>query len=224
MRQTTYYFDKMFQEFLPQFEKYATASRKVNAGHYLVAPGEGLPNVFYIKSGICRCSAITDDGEEVILSFHGPGSLYPVKCRQFHFALETSVTFRAVTPVSVLVLPPSALLEMTKTCPEFAVAAIDFHTIQSNMFIARQMVSIQNDVIAKVATFLYIYQYSYPTVNNCIHLTQDDVALSLGISRIQVARVYQTLRKEGIITTFRNGVQILNFDKLKKCCSELIVV
>lgn len=89
MKQTTYYFDKTFQKFLPFLEAHAAATRQVSSGSYLISPGEGIPHSFYLKSGICRCSAIGEDGNELILSFHGPGSLYPVKCRQFHFALET---------------------------------------------------------------------------------------------------------------------------------------
>ncbi len=89
MKQTTYYFDKTFQEFLPLLEVHAASTRQVSSGSYLISPGEGIPHSFYLKSEICRCSAIGEDGNELILSFHGPGSLYPVKCRQFHFALET---------------------------------------------------------------------------------------------------------------------------------------
>ncbi len=91
MKQTTYYFDKTFQEFLPLLEAHAASTRQVSSGSYLISPGEGIPHSFYLKSGICRCSAIGEDGNELILSFHGPGSLYPVKCRQFHFALETII-------------------------------------------------------------------------------------------------------------------------------------
>ena len=40
-----------------------------------------------------------------------------------------------------------------------------------------------------------------------------------GISRIQVARVYQTLRNDQIIRTFRGGIQILNPEKLRSYCT-----
>ena len=58
---------------------------------YLIGPGEDIDQVFYLKSGFCRFSMLQEDGKELILSFHGPGSLYPVKCRQFHFTDRKSV-------------------------------------------------------------------------------------------------------------------------------------
>lgn len=202
----------------------AIMQKSIAAGEYLVAPGEDIPHVYYIRSGICRCSALGEDGNEVILFFQGPGSLFPVKCRQFHFALETSVTLKAITPVTALLLTPDAIQELVRTCPDFAVAAIDFHVTQNNMFIARQMVSVQSSVTAKVATFLYLYLHSYPTAGNLVLLTQDEVALSLGISRIQVARAYQRLKQQNLIATKRNSVQILDLKQLKALCSQQIIL
>lgn len=104
---------------------------------YLTGIGEDISCCYYIKSGICRCSILNDNGEELILSWHGPGSLF------------------------------------------------------------------------------FIYLRGFPPSGQCIDLSQEEVASILGVSRVQVARVYQRLRKEGIIFSSRKRIQVIHPEGMK---------
>ena len=54
-------------------------------------------------------------------------------------------------------------------------------------------------------------------------LKQDDVASLCGLSRVQVARVYQLLRTKGIIDTSRGILTIIDMEALKQMASDTIV-
>lgn len=189
---------------------------------YLIGPGEDIDQVFYLKSGFCRFSMLQEDGKELILSFHGPGSLYPVKCRQFHFTLEPVMLYQAVTAAEVWVLEPKSIEALVRSNPDFAVAAVDFHTVHSNMYSTRQALHTQMDMKSKIAAFLYLYAQSQGAGRQ-VALNQDQVAAVLGVSRVQVARAYRSLRSLGAIASYRNGVQILDWQLLKGLCDSNLV-
>lgn len=223
-RQMTYYFEKVFEKFETLIEDHAIASQQADANDYLTGIGEDISCCYYIKSGICRCSILNDNGEELILSWHGPGSLIPVKCREFHFLLEPSYIIKMITPSQILKIRPSDVEYLVRTCPDFAVAAINYHTVYSNMFCSRQISHTLPTVLSKVATFFFIYLRGFPSSGQCIDLSQEEVASILGVSRVQVARVYQRLRKEGIISSSRKRIQVIHPEGLKKYSSKLIVL
>ncbi|MGM9639317.1 MAG: Crp/Fnr family transcriptional regulator, partial [Butyricicoccaceae bacterium] len=172
----------------------------------------------------CKASALTEEGYELTLTFYGPGALYPVKCRQFHFCLEPALLFQAILPTSVWVLEPAAIEALIRTCPDFAVRAVDFHTMQGNLYLTRHMVSLQKDLCAKVAAFLYLYHSNSGGQSDLIPLSQNEVAAVLGISRVQVARAYRVLRGRQLLAPQRGGVRILDAEGLRACCPSFIVI
>ena len=206
--------------FLPFEPLLAPAAQVIQAesGRYLTGPGEELRRVFYIKSGYCRFSLLREDGGETILSFHGPGSLHPVKCRQFHFTLEQFVLYQTITEADIWSLEPQAIEELVRRDPDFAVAAVDYHTVYSNMYLARQALNARVDVEAKIAAFLYLYAAGQGGGGE-IPLSQGDTAAALGVSRVQVSRAYRRLRGLGAIAPYRNGVKILDMELLKSLCA-----
>ena len=207
-------------DFLPFEPILAPLAQMIRAkpGQYLAGPGEELRRAFYLKSGYCRFSLLQEGGGETILSFHGPGSLHPVKCRQFHFILEQPILYQAMTEAEIWSLEPRAIEELVRREPDFAVAAVDYHTVYSNMYLARQALNARMDVEAKIAAFLYLYAAGREGGEE-IPLSQGETASALGVSRVQVSRAYRRLRGLGAIAPYRNGVRILDMELLKSRCA-----
>lgn len=55
--------------------------------------------------------------------------------------------------------------------------------------------------------------------DHTLRISQDDITELSGISKIQVARVYQLLRNENVIQTSRGKIRILDPEKLQSYCS-----
>lgn len=219
MEQTRFYFADHFTPFYPKLARLAWQQKQVPAGHVLAAAGQEITDLFYIIQGFCCFSLVDDQGNEAIQSFHGPGSLYPVKCRQFHFVLEPAFRYVALSPAQVLCLKPEAVQSLVRTDPDFAVAALDFHTVYANMQSARLVIHQNVCAVQKVATFLYLAYPAWRQQGQGIGLTQEQVAAVLGVSRVQVARAYRVLRQQKAIATHRSGVTILDMEKLREHCS-----
>ena len=62
-----------------------------------------------------------------------------------------------MTEAEIWSLEPRAIEELVRREPDFAVAAVDYHTVYSNMYLARQALNARMDVEAKIAAFLYLY-------------------------------------------------------------------
>nr|WP_281253622.1 helix-turn-helix domain-containing protein [Sporomusa silvacetica] len=63
---------------------------------------------------------------------------------------------------------------------------------------------------------LYMFMQYGPYKDKVLPLNQDELANMAGISRIQTARTLQNLRKNGIVSTQRNKIKILNEKALER--------
>jgi CRP-like cAMP-binding protein len=123
-----------------------------------------------------------------------------------------------MTEAEIWSLEPQAIEELVRREPDFAVAAVDYHTVYSNMYLARQALNARMDVEAKIAAFLYLYAAGREGGEE-IPLSQGETASALGVSRVQVSRAYRRLRGLGAIAPYRNGVRILDMELLKSRCA-----
>ena len=53
-----------------------------------------------------------------------------------------------MTEAEIWSLEPQAIEELVRREPDFAVAAVDYHTVYSNMYLARQALNARMDVEA----------------------------------------------------------------------------
>ena len=223
MRLPQYFFETLFVPFETILIKESDGLRHYRAGDYLVEYGNSLDFLFYVAEGVIRHAACTEEGHEMLISFHGQGALFPVKCHAFHFSLEPFLSIQAVTDVSAYRISTERFTHLLASTPSLAVTAIDYLTIYSNLHIARQFLQNHNTVANRVCSFLYIYCHNRPACGNQIELSQAEVAAVTAVSPVQVARTYRLLRKQGIITTKKGSVRIMDIGQLKKYCSEMIL-
>lgn len=219
-RLSKYYFDGQFEPYYDIISDYASSSACFSPGDTMNRFGSRLDMIFYIKSGIFKVVALTDSGSEMTLAFYGHGSLYPPKRKSFDFSIESFIRFKAVTPVEALMIPVQKVGQMFSEHPEIALCAVDSRTLELNLQTAR-LIQTAISVKCKVCNFLYLFCVDLDNVQ--LPLSQQDVASMTGSSRVQVARVYQSLRDEGIIEIGHRSVKILDTDALYKNCTRLLV-
>ena len=217
-----YYFDHFFDQWEPRFLESGAQPAHYEPGEPLVQVGQALRYLFYTRKGLYKCSIITEDGMEHLQSFQGPGSLLPVKYRNFNFSIEPAFALTAITAVDILRMTPEQLKLLALTDPELSVRLLDFSVLYSNMLTTRLLQSGSTSE-RKVCNFLYIYLIQGPVDGRKIPLDQDSVAAVTGLSRVQVARVYRQLREQRILEAGRGYVTILDPGRLRELCSEVIV-
>lgn len=72
-----------------------------------------------------------------------------------------------------------------------------------------------------MCNFLYLWNLNRGGSDPRSFLSQEEVAAIVGLSRVQVARVFGRLRQEGLLTTGRHWFRVMDMDRLRRECAEL---
>lgn len=218
IKMVKYFFDKDFAKFEKLFLEYGI-KRIFSSKEIISAQGDTLKYAFYIKQGIMQVAIGNEIGKEKTVAFIGEGGLFPVGINKHEYKMEYAMVERAFTNVTAYQLEYNILRELIINNTEMAITALEHYCDFTN-FMFYEVASLSYDsTYTKVCNFLYLFICHGPYKNNTIELNQDDIAGITGASRIQVARAFQDLREKQIINTYRNGVKILELQRLKELCS-----
>jgi CRP-like cAMP-binding protein len=218
-----YYFSDEFQDFEDEMKECGGKDMRFKKDSFLCPPGESLTDGYYIRKGLCKLSVSADNGSESLIAFFGEGSFFPLMTNEQDFSLEPYLFFYAVTDVDVIALPPEVQRALIRKDSDFAEASIDHYCRFCNLLLVRNLMSDSSDSLQKTAAFLYLYLYYMPDEDNIVHLSQETVASMTGVTRVQIARVINQLKKDGIIATGREKIQILKPEELKSISPSLVV-
>ena len=72
-----YFFSGDFRQFYEYFLSQPHEKRYFQKGDYLWKPGSPYGNLYYIVSGAAVHGAEHENGHRKIISFHGPGTVFP---------------------------------------------------------------------------------------------------------------------------------------------------
>lgn len=217
-----YFFQNEFCQYEELFRRYGGRDEKIKKRTVMYGATAQEHIIYYIKSGIAKYSLINEDGMETILFFFGPGSLYPIHCRDGMFSLENGYLYlTAVTDLDAIAISSDQLEDIIRENPDFAVDCIKHFNDFANSLLVRTLLNTCTDSLMVVSSFLFLYLYYYPDQENVVALTQDDVAKITGYSRVQVTRIIAQLKAEGIVETNRGQIKIVDIQKLKEYCSDI---
>ena len=177
---------------------------------------------YYVESGVTKLTMINEEGTENILFFMGKGSIYPINRFSDTFSMEYFMHLTAVTDLTVIRFPSSQLVDMAQADRAFTEAIIDHYCRYCNLLLAKNLLNTYNDSEQLVCSFLYLYVYDRPALQNMVDMTQEEIGKITGLSRMQITRIVNHLRTDHIIETHRGRIQILRLSELKKRCAALI--
>lgn len=123
--------------------------------------------------------------------------------------------------MEALVLPAETLTRLTAENGQLALAALRHYGDLQYLHMVQRVYQSKEDSLFKVGSFLYMYSQAQPEEDK-FHMAQEHVGSFVGLSRMQVSRVFQTLRKMGFITTGRHWVQVTDPDGLGELCMDLM--
>ena len=158
-------------------------------------------------------------GKEKIAALFGPGSFFPLGIDQHYYDMEYAMVEQAYTEVEAYEFDYRIVRTMFLEHQDLALRMME-HYCDFTSYLFFEIASLSGDnSMAKVCNVLYALHNTSLCRSHVLHISQDDVMELSGISKIQVARVYQTLRGEHIIQTSRGRIQILDQDKLRSYCT-----
>lgn len=174
---------------------------------------------YYIRDGIAKLGFTNEQGLEQLLVLFGQGSMYPTNRFDSLQNIEKYLHLTAITDLDVITFPAKNITKLIMDNPEFSIHLMDYYNNYIHPLFCRCLLSSYRSSLISVSSFLYLYKSNKTQPN----LTQENISQLLGISRMHVTRALTTLRNENIITTKRNYIEIIDIDRLKEYCSNIIL-
>lgn len=139
----------------------------------------------------------------------------PIK-RQYRMERDAFLV-KAQTDVVVTPLPQRDLASLLTTTPPFALAMLRQYADFSSILLYDAVVLATQDSLTKVCN--YLYQYEKLLKPHGIILTQAAMASNVGLPLLTFTRVLQKLREQGIVTTARKTLTVVDWPGLVQRCS-----
>lgn len=208
-----YYYDQTFQPFQEMIVG-TSQSQTFPAKETLINVGEYMDKTFYIHQGVLKFSILSANGKEKTCWFIGPGGLFSLYSPlERHYREERDeLIVKAQTDVIVTTVSQSKIANLFDHHPEFAKTMLRQYADFSSILLYDVINLASQDNLTKVCT--YLYQYERLLKPHQIILTQEEMAINIGISLLNFSRCLQKLRQQGIIATGRKQIEILNWPKV----------
>ena len=214
------FFSEDFRSFQDYFFSQPHRRRTFARGDYLWRPERPFESVHYILSGVSQNYVEHENGRRKIISFHGPGTLFPGYHRQ-DYKIERSLITRALSPMEVLEFSKEEFRLMFAHHGDRSAAVVEWYAMYVNLLLYDTAHQEYNSSFLKLCNLLYLLADSpVGGRQGVLYLTQDDLADLLGISRANLTRGLAQLRRQGILRTRRGLVELLDLPALAQCCSE----
>lgn len=217
MQTPRYFFSNDFVEFQDYFLSRPHVRKTFRKGEILWEPGIPFRKTWYIVSGIIQNYILHENGHKKITSFHGSGSVWPVFNR-IDYKIENSISLLAMTDVEALEMTKTDFYQMFEENSALRGAVIDIYSNHVNLLLFESAHQEYNNTFIKLCNLLYLLR-NPDLSSNFAAITQDEMADTLGISRVHLTKALTKLRNEGIIRTTRKHIEILDLPALARYCS-----
>lgn len=214
-----YFFSDDFSQFYEYFLSQPHLPRTFRKGDYLWRPGQPHGNIHYIISGAAIHFADHESGRRKIISFHGPGTVFP-GYHQYNYKIELSLATAALSDMKVLEFTKTQFQKMFESNTALSEQVVNWYSMYINRFLFETIHQEYNSSFVKICNLLYLLTANQPSRSGpVIDMTQEALAEILGLSRIQLTRGLSELRRRNIISTSRGKVRVSNLPALAELCS-----
>ena len=214
-----YYFAEDFRPFQEYFLSQPHTEKTFRKGGLLWEPGRPYEKIHYILSGAAMHYALHESGRRKIISFHGPGTVFP-GYRQNGYRIECTLATQALSDMRVLEFTVPQFAAMFASSPALSRQVVNWYSMYINRFLYETIHQEFNPTCIKLCNLLYLLLMNRPAASGpAIGMTQEELADILGMSRVQVSRELSALRKQGILSTGRGGLTVTSPLKLARLCT-----
>lgn len=199
-------------EYKDLFEKCCPQRFEFPRNTILSRTGSRMPSMFFLLSGMVKIYTTNPNGYTRILGYHRRNTLFAMDriCEDE----PAVVTVETVTPITALTVSWENIVKMGNLDHSFPNALLKYYgTVLRLMCFDAEIKSVC-DASSRLATFLCLFKVN--SKDEEIRLTQDELASAVNASRVQIARICSDFKAQGLITTERGKIKILDFERLSK--------
>lgn len=214
-----YFFTNTFAGFYEYFLTQPHIRRIFQKEEYLRRLDEPLTHVYYVISGVAVATLEHEDGFRKISSFHSSGTIFPVS-HQSSFKIEQSIAVTAVSEMETLCFTNEAFLQMLCENRQLMLCTLNWYASYVNLLLYESAHQDYNSSFIKLCNLLYLFSQNSPSgQEGRIDLTQENIAQTLTMTRVNAARNLARLRDEKIIIPHRRWIEIIDQQALEAYCS-----
>lgn len=196
--------------------------RSMTAGSPILLEGEHSGRIVVIHEGVVRVSTIQRDGTEALLGLRGRGEILGEM--SMLDGLPRSATATALTDGCFQFINSGAFEDFLHRYPEAAIATA--RTLSTRLRQATEALTSfgAEAVPARLAkTMISLAErFGAPDDDGAIvielPLSQEDLGGLVGASRDSVARTLRDWRAQGLVTTRRRSITLLDIDRIRTRC------
>ena len=215
-----FYFADDFRPFYEYFLSQPHSVKIFHKGDYLWTPGAPYEKIHYIISGAEMNYADHESGRRKIISFHGPGTVFP-GYHTNNFRVELSLTTVALSEMEVLEFTVPQFKAMFKANTALSEQVVNWYSMYINRFLFETIHQTYNSSLTKLCNLLYLLTINQPANSGLVvDMTQDELAEILGMSRVQITRELSELRRRSIVETSRGKLMISDLPSLSALCTQ----
>lgn len=126
-----YFFAGDFRRFYEYFLSRPHRKRNFHKGEYLWEPGSPYGNLYYIVSGTAVHGAEHESGHRKIISFHGPGTVFP-GYHQADYKIELSLSMAALSELETLEFSREQFRAMFESNKELSGQVVNWYSMYVN--------------------------------------------------------------------------------------------
>lgn len=193
-------------------------SRTYAAGSIILYQGEVPRSVQLLRQGVVRVFAISDQGDEQIVTYHTAGEFFPTSWL-FEQAPGSLFFYEAVTECQIAVMAREVFFEALYSSPKATQGLVHYFATNYAALLIRIAALEQPKARQKLLYTLYYLckRYGQPTglrrVRISLDLTHQHLAGLVGLTRETTAIEMNRLRKEKILT-YANQTYDVNMARL----------
>ncbi len=178
-------------------------------GELIYHQGDIADSFYYINKGKATVFMISPDGMEKTINTAGKGELIGEGAFFDHKPRVSSA--KAVTVLELVIIDKKILLELIQKQPRLAFDLLEILATRIRLLTAQldSMTFMQAD--ARIAKLLLENM-----ADNKVSLTHEEIALTVGVSRITVTKTLSRLSAQGILSTKYREIEILDKEALEK--------
>lgn len=193
--------------------------RPYKMGEIIFRPSESITEIAYLKKGLVRMYALSEEGEEITLHVFRPSSFFPAMLSIGK--LDSKYYFEVFEAAEVHIAPAQKVIEFLKSDPEVLLdLASRFAQGLIGMMVRVENLAFQDSYPKIVSLLIYLSKRFGKRVGNEtiieLEMSHTDIASWAGITRETVSRQMEKLQKKGIIANKKGLLVIRDLGKLQQ--------
>lgn len=214
-----YLFTDDFASFYSYFLSQPHVRKSFRTGDNLWAPDQPFETLHYIISGVAQNYVEHENGHRKIISFHGPGTVFPGYHQQ-DYRIERAIVTKALAPMEVLEFTKAQFQQMFVSNIRLSAQVVEWFSMYVNLLLYETAHQEYNGSFLKLCNLLYLLLKNQGDRHDgSIAATQDEIADLLGVSRVILTRGLAQLRADGILRTHRKRIEVIDPAALAQLCS-----